>query len=124
MLQPADICEHWEAIKPTLQIMLDSSAEELYAACVSGEAVLLKAPEGFVVVTEQTSRDGRKDLFVWAVAGRGGHFYRRYWPDLADMAKHLGCAAVTGRVREERVGELLEHHGWKRTYIEYSREVQ
>lgn len=122
-LVPADICECWEEIRPTLQVMLDRSAEEIYSACVRCEAVLLRAPEGFIIVSEQFGHDNKKELFVWAVAGHGGQCIRRHWPELADMARALGCTSVVGRVKEDRVSELLERSGWKIRHTEYARTV-
>lgn len=122
MLKPAAIEQHWEAIQPTLQVMLGMTAQALYTACASGEAVLLEAPEGFIVVSEQRTA-GVKELFVWAVAGHGGQCIRRHWPELAEIARDLGCTSVVGRVKQDRVGQLLERSGWKIRHTEYARAV-
>jgi len=122
-LTPSTFESSWDRIFPTIELLHGDSIEAVRAACETREAVVLEADDGFAVVSVQVQRNGDRELFVWAVAGRGGRTLRNHQAELSDMGRHLGCKRLVGRVRNERVAALLEHRGWKRTHVEYALEI-
>ena len=68
----ADIRREWDWVKQGIEEILAQQpqltfrAEDVYAECVSGEAILWVAPEGFVITGTEFDRfNGQKNLLVW-----------------------------------------------------------
>lgn len=122
-LTPVPVAECWERILPTIELLHGDSVEAVHAACASREAVVLEADQGFVIVSVDTQRNGDRELFVWALAGRGGRFVRTHHVDLCDVARHLDCKRIVGRVKNDRVAQLLERCGWTQRHVEYALEI-
>lgn len=108
---------------PTVELLLADSVDECRIAWENGEAVMLEADEGFLIVSVRKNRKQESELFVWALAGKGGRCIRTHQTDLAGAALHMGCKRIVGRVQSDRVAKLLERCGWKRTHVEYALEV-
>ena len=70
--QLADIRDHWHWVRDGIQEILEAQKqltfipEEVYAACVNGEAQLWVAPEGFVITTGLKDEYARTStLLIW-----------------------------------------------------------
>lgn len=107
-LEPCNIRLVWDEIRPGLEeikrtwpLSSDWRPEDVYAACVAGEAVLYNTDDGFAVCTLETNQyTNESELHIWIAYSpddkRGG-MLRKYLPSFIDVARRFECSAVTTR---------------------------
>jgi hypothetical protein len=104
-LEPSDIRQCWDEVRPGLeQIKADMAKactwrlEDVYAECVKGDAVLYRTEDGFAVCTLETDRfTGTSDLLIWIAYSyrpEKSGLLTKYWPSFIEVAKHLGCKGI------------------------------
>lgn len=104
-LEPSDIRQYWDEVRPGLERIKAQMPkacswrpEDIYAACVNGDAVLYRTEDGFAVCTLETDQySGTSDLLIWIACsyhpeGRG--MLKKYWPSFIEVAAHLGCRGI------------------------------
>lgn len=104
-LEPCDIREHWDEIRPGL-IELKAEwpkahtwrPEDVYAEVLKGDAVLYKTEDGFTICTYYVEPYTREtDLYIWIgyiYPHKRGGTLKKYWPSFIEVAESLGFAGV------------------------------
>jgi hypothetical protein len=104
-LEPSDIRQYWDEVRPGLEAIKTNMAkacswrpEDIYAACVNGDAVLYRTEDGFAVCTlEPDQYTGTSDLLIWIAYSykpESNGMLKKYWPSFIEVAKHLGCRGI------------------------------
>lgn len=92
-LSLANIRDCWEDILPGLwQVKAKTQApwrpEDIYAACVSGQACLYRADPGFIVVQADKDRlTGEPQLLVWVAYAEGEGNIEQFQEEVDDLAR-------------------------------------
>lgn len=128
----ADIREEWDWVKAGVQKILDSNkhltyrAEDVYAACVGGQAVLWTTEEGFAITTTEVDEfTNNKTLLIWIAwtKRKGGKVGIVHTDFFTDLAKEHGYATLEIRSSVESLGTYLTSNGWAIDTVVYSRRV-
>lgn len=91
-LRPANIREVWDEIKPGLEatrqkINAPWRVEDVYSACLVGQAFLYLGAAGFVIVQPQADRlSGTPELLVWVAFSREQHSVERFQAAVDELA--------------------------------------
>jgi len=105
-LQPCNIRELWDVIKPGLEAIKAKwpelstwRVEDVYAAVIAEQAVLYANEDGFAVCYIDTDKyTGETDLCIWIAYSyddkRGG-ILKKHLPSFIEVARHFGCRGVT-----------------------------
>lgn len=105
MLEPCNIREVWDDIRPGLEAIKDMwpasntwRPEDVYAEVVNGNAILYVTEDGFAVCAIETDRWTEvKDLFIWIAYSyhdKPMGLLNKYWPSFIEVAGRLGCAGI------------------------------
>jgi len=108
------------------QSQLTFRAEDVYAACLNGEAQLWVAPECFVISTaEHDYFTESKTFLVWLawVKERGQNCVIKYYPFFAQVAKENGFSNIEVRTPIAALEGYLLAEGWKKDTVVYTREL-
>ena len=122
----ADIREVWEAILPgLLTVKAKTEApwrpEDIYAACVSGQAHLYQGDTGFIVVQPDRNKlTGAPELLVWVAYAQGSGNIDRFQAEVDDLAREHGFATLT--MQSNRPG-WDRAAGWKPVAMLYERRL-
>jgi hypothetical protein len=126
MLTPTPIREVWDEIRPKMAQVKDIRGgnwrpEDIYAACVHGDAFLYTAPEGFVVLRPMNDEfAGTRFLLVWLAYGEGGDCIAKYQGELLELARSAGFS----RLQFWRRPLLASASGgWAKAFTIYEMEV-
>ncbi len=128
----ADIREEWTWVKVGVEKILEANKhltyrpEDVYAACVGGQAVLWVTEKGFAVTTTEVDEfTNDKTLLIWvAWAKRKGHKVGNVHTDFfLDIAKEHGYSKLEIRSNVDNVGTYLTGSGWSIDTVVYSRQV-
>lgn len=121
---------HWvkQGIEEILaeQPQLTFTPEDVYAACVNGEAVLWVAPEGFVVNTADNDMySGKRTFFVWLAWAkqRGQNCVLKYYPFFERIAKEYGFDQIEVRTPISELEGYLISEGWRKDTVVYTRGI-
>lgn len=127
MLEPANIRDCWESIRSGVEVVIELSdadyrPEDVYAACVAGQAFLyVDAATGFVILAPQVNVfTGKRELLVWIAFAEGYGAIGAYQPEIDAIAKREGFDTLvcwTARRGFARVP------GWREVATVYERSV-
>jgi hypothetical protein len=90
----------WPKVRAGLEIVVKHAndgwlPEDVYMAIKGGNALLFMwEDDSFVVVNIMQSYSGAQELHVWTAYGEG-HVGGEYSPVVDQLAKELGCGAIT-----------------------------
>jgi len=129
----ADIREHWPHIGPKLgdlatRLNLEWRPEDVYAACVNGDAALYIGTdddgvmECFSVVRSSFNpfNPAEKKLFIWVAYGLKGELAEKYWPEYFRIANEIGASVI--EMHSPRVG-FRRKEEWAEKMTIYQRRV-
>lgn len=129
----ASIREEWDWVKRGIdeilreQPKLTYRAEDVYAACLNGEAFLWVFPEGFLISTaEKDEYSGEHIFFFWLVwvKKRGQKtVIKKYVPFFVETAREMGFERIETRTPVSELERSLLADGWERQSAIYTREV-
>lgn len=128
----ASIRLEWDWVKRGIeeilaeQTQLTFRPEDVYAACLNGEAHLWVAPEGFVITTAEVDEfTGAKTFLVWLAWAkkRGASCVIKYYSFFAQVAKDSGFSTIEVRTPVTALEDYLLAEGWKKDTVVYTREV-
>ena len=108
------------------QPQLTFRAEDVYAECVSGEAILWVAPEGFVITSTEFDRfNGQKSLLVWLAWAKelGNNCVIKYWDFFATVAKEAKYSKLMVKTPVTKLEPYLLKQGWIKETVLYTREL-
>jgi len=126
-LEPSNLREVWDTIKPYLEQMRRDwpelgtwRVEDVYAEVLREQAVIYMTEDGFAVCTLETDKySGRTDLFIWiayAYDNNRGGMLQKYLPSFIEVAKHLGCSGVATASNHPA---LAQFQGMTPVYTQY-----
>lgn len=128
----ADIRQEWAWVKGgieeilTKQPRLTFRPEDVYAACVNGDAVLWVAPEGFVINTvEHDEYSGEKTFFIWLAWSkkRGENCAWKYIGFFEKTAKQCGFNQIETRTPIGALETYFLADGWAKETVVYTRDL-
>lgn len=125
-MEQQDIRLCWDQIKPGLEftqkkISAPWRPEDIYSACVSGQASLYTGETGFVVVQPQHNNlDGSPELLVWVAYAEGQGNIERHQEAVDKLARDYGFARLV--FWSNRTG-FIKLPGWTPTAMVYVREL-
>lgn len=128
----ANIREEWfwveEGIKEILneQPQLTFRAEDVYAQCVNGDALLWVAPEGFVVSSDVRDEFTGKPTFVLWIAWakeKGANCAVKYYDFFAKNAAEAGYEAIETRTPILQIEKYLMASGWRKETAIFTRDL-
>ena len=128
----AQVREEWVWVKRGIEEILAEQPqltfrpEDVYAACLNGEAHLWVAPEGFVITTAEVDEfTGAKTFFVWLAwtKERGQSCVVKYYSFFAQTARRHGFSHIEVRTPITALEEYLLAEGWKKDTVIYTREL-
>tara|TARA_A100001391_G_scaffold197881_2_gene178827 strand:- start:2175 stop:2579 length:405 start_codon:yes stop_codon:yes gene_type:complete len=126
----ADVKHCWHWVGPMVFDLLKETGQktetaEVYHLLRSGEAMLVVAPEGFVILTIQTEDDESRGLLIWMAKAykQGDDCVGKYIDFFKDLAHKQECVRLVTRTAIPEVGEHLSEHGWKTMETEYQLKV-
>ena len=129
--QLADIRDHWHWVRDGIQEILEDQKqltfipEDVYAACVNGEAQLWVAPEGFVITTGLKDEYARTStLLIWIAWAeeRGKDCVLKYMTFFSEEASKAGYIELEVRTPKSFTQRWLDA-GWKLDHSVYTRRV-
>ena len=128
----APIRNEWDWVKRGIkeilaeQPQLTFRAEDIYAACLNGEAQLWVAPEGFVITTaEHDDFTGDKTFLIWLAwaKDRGQNCAIKYIPFFSQVARSNGFKNIETRTPIVALEDYFLAEGWKKDTVVYTREL-
>ena len=125
-MEQQDIRLCWDSIRPGLEftqkkINAPWRPEDIYSACVSGQASLYTGETGFVVVQAQRNNlDGSPELLVWVAYAEGQGNIERHQDAVDQLARDYGFARLV--FWSNRTG-FIKLPGWTPTAMVYVREL-
>jgi uncharacterized protein YmfQ (DUF2313 family) len=126
----SDIRREWDWVKPGVEEILRNAktltyrAEDVYAACVNGQAVLWVTSEGFVIsTTEVDNFTGKKTMFLWLAWAKekGNSLVSRYQSFFERVAREAGYSYLETRSPFLGLMSHLETNGWTVDTVVYTR---
>ena len=128
----ASIRLEWDWVKRGIeeilaeQTQLTFRPEDVYAACLNGEAHLWVAPEGFVITTAEVDEfTGAKTFLLWLAwaKNRGQSCAIKYLPFFAELARENGFKNIETRTPIAALEDYFLAEGWKKDTVIYTREL-
>lgn len=128
----AQVREEWVWVKRGIEEILAEQPqltfrpEDVYAACLNGEAHLWVAPEGFVITTAEVDEfTGEKTFLLWLAwaKNRGQSCAIKYLPFFAELARENGFQNIETRTPITALEDYFLAEGWKKDTVVYTREL-
>lgn len=128
----ANVRQEWIWVKRGVEEILAEQAqltyipEDVYAACLNGDAHLWVAPEGFVVSTEERDEfTGARTFLIWLAwaKDRGQCCAIKYYPFFARVAKQHGFNKIETRTPIPALEDYFLAEGWQKDTVVYTREL-
>ncbi len=119
MLQSGNIRAYWNTIKPYIDKIADGFdyiSEDVYVACIQGQAHLYVSDYGFMVLQQMPipfTNDSQ--IFVWVLSkwkDKPGAI-RNNIEDLKELAKSVGAKRVTFGTKRPGFPRLLKCFGFR-----------
>lgn len=128
-----DIRKVWRKVRRGIRsILLEQSQltfipEDVYAACVNGQALLWTTDEGFVITTSEVDEfNDERSFLIWlafAYGGTGGKLVMKHQQFFENAARDAGYKALEVRSPVLGLKEYLLFQGWEIDTIVYTRRL-
>lgn len=127
-----DVRSEWDWVKVGIEEILAEQPqltfrpEDVYAECLSGDAVLWVAPEGFCISTKLFDQyTGGYTFFLWLgwAKTRGENCAVKYMPFFCQFAKENGFKHIETRTPISALEEYFTSEGWNKDTVIYTREL-
>jgi len=127
-----DVRTEWSWVKLGIEEILKENPqlpfrpEDVYTACVTEQATLWCAPEGFVVTTGQTDHfSGERTLLLWLAWAkkRGQNCAIKYYPFFSRVAKEAGFSKIKVKTAVSQMEDYLIGEGWTKDTVVYTRDL-
>jgi hypothetical protein len=127
----ADVRKEWDWVKKGVDEIVSTAnvtyrAEDVYAACVSNQAVLWITNEGFVIsTTEIDPFTEEKTMLLWLAwaVERGNDLVSKYQAFFERVAKEAGYGRMETRSPFLGLMSHLIGHGWDVDTVVYTRKL-
>lgn len=117
-LEPQDIRKEWDRIKDGLvEIKAEYPelstwrVEDVYASVIAERSVLYIVEDGFAICSLDVDEySGKTDFYIWIAYSfkPKGNMIKKYLPSFIEVAKNLGCVAVTTVSNHPALAKILE----------------
>ena len=93
--------EYWDHIRSLLEKVVEKAdpdwiPEDVYMACMLGEARVYLAPDGIIVFKLLTDKvTNETSLFVWAAYSKEGDALIKYYQDVDAIAAEFGASKIS-----------------------------
>lgn len=128
MLEPANIRQCWDWVRPGVERVIAKSGErcrpeDVYAAVVNGSAQLWTSEDGFVVwYIDVCPYSGRRSLWIWMGWSEAHGMFEKYGPQLRDMARRADAERVAFNSPRKGYSRRLSAP-WRVARVEYEMEA-
>ena len=135
MLEELDVRTAWEVVAPGIESIRSEMpwpmwrSEDIYAACLSGEAHILVQPEvgpqtAFLVV-KIVDNGGMlgKSLFLWIAWSKDAESAGKVMGDLEDIARRMGCSSIDFSTGSPRLVQYAEVFGFNKIMYNVRKDV-
>jgi len=128
----SDVRREWDWVRPGIEEILRNAKtltyrpEDVYAACVNGQAVLWITSEGFVVSTTEVDHfTGKKTMFLWLAWAKekGNSLVSKYQSFFERVAREAGYSYLETRSPFLGLMSHLETNGWTVDTVVYTRAI-
>jgi len=136
MLVEAPVQQVWESILPGILSVRedlpwqDWRPEDIYAACMSGEAhVLIRddadPKDSFLIAKMVTdSASGRRSLFLWIAWSEDVDSAGKVIGGLDDIAYRSGCSSIQFSTGSQKLVEYAKGFGFDKVMYEVRKDIQ
>ena len=136
MLQAVDVRTVWDEISPAIEKIhselpwKDWRMEDIYAACMSGQAVVLVQPNtepqrAFCVVRMDTcEQTGNKSLFIWIAWCQDDEGAKEVYKDLDEIATNSECDSIDFITGSQKLVNYAQNFGYKKVMYEVKKELK
>ena len=136
MLQAVDVRTVWDRIYPAIQKIhselpwSDWRLEDIYAACMNGQAVVLiqsdmEPQDAFGVVRIDTcEQTGKKSLFLWLAWCENEEGAEKVYKDLDMIATENACEHITFITGSQKLVNYAQNFGYKKVMYEVRKEIE
>ena len=93
--------EYWDHIRALLEKVIEKAnpdwiPEDVYMACMLGQARVYLAPDGLIVFKLLTDNlTNENTLFVWAAYSKEGNALIKYYQDVDTIAEEFGASKIS-----------------------------
>lgn len=124
--------EEWVWVKRGIEEILAEQPqltfrpEDVYAACLNGEAHLWVAPEGFVITTAEVDEfTGARTFLLWLAWARkrGNNCAFKYLSFFEEVAREHGFQNIETRTPISQLETYFLADGWKKDTVIYTRDL-
>jgi len=135
MLQAVDIRTVWERVYPGIQKIHselpwnDWRVEDIYAACLSGQAAILIQPDtepqdAFLIAKQNLCEQTRKkSLFIWIAWSKNDEQAKDVYKDLDMIAMESGCESINFMTGSQKLVKYAQSFGYKKVMYEVRKEI-
>jgi hypothetical protein len=135
MIEAVDIRLVWNAIRPGIESIhagmpwVDWIPEDLYAACILGEAAVIIKPDtnpgdAFMIVRMDTNnRSGEKTLFIWIAWSPDEEGAASIYRDLEILGQNNGCAAIEFITGQKKLVDFAQQFGFTKVMYEVRKDL-
>lgn len=126
----SDVRVEWDWVGYGIQQILEEDKnltfrpEDVYAACVNGQALLWTTDDGFVVSTSETDTfNGEKTFLVWLAWARerGHNLAIKHRVFFEEAARGAGFSKIEVRSAVPEVKDYLINTGWEVDTVVFTR---
>ena len=135
MLQVVDVRTVWDKICPAIEKIhselpwSDWRLEDIYAACLTGQAAVLVQPDvepqdAFGVVRMDTDEQtGKKNLFLWIAWCENEEGAKQVYEDLDEIAIKNNCESIDFITGSQKLVNYAQNFGYKKVMYEVKKEL-
>lgn len=119
----ANIRDEWYWVRDGINEILeqfywfDYRAEDVYAACVNGSAILYKTEEGFAVFTIEANTLTKENSFLcWLAWGKPeykGNLIASHFDFFLEQSRDYGCERISVKTAIDGLDKFLVDQGWR-----------
>lgn len=132
-LEISDIRLEWDWVKKGIEEILADQpqltfrAEDVYAECLHGEAVLWVTDDSFFVTQHSTDPfNNQNSLIFWLgwTSKKGTNVINKYYPFFNEVAKNAGYTNLVAKTPIHKFGEHLLRNEWELDTVIYRKKVE
>ena len=129
-----DIRREWRWVKEGIQEVLDKYPwltyypEDVYAACVNGQANLYITDHAFAICTVEIHPiTGERSYLVWVCwadgKGKNLNIIKNYFSFICEEAEKYGCHRVSAKTPSKGLERIYERMGWRCDMRDFSIDI-
>tara|TARA_R110002051_G_scaffold285738_1_gene348066 strand:- start:179 stop:604 length:426 start_codon:yes stop_codon:yes gene_type:complete len=131
----SDIRREWTWVKYGVEEIIHKypwltyRAEDIYAACVNGQAILYTTSEAFAVCTVEVHPiTAEQSFLVWACwangKGKNLNIIKNHFDFIRREAERLGCDRVSAKTPNKALERVYTRNGWRCDMRDFSIDIE